>query len=290
MAARQQPTHRLFQKLDRQLGKVASQPLPENVHQFRTATRRVEAILEELAPEPDRNHRKLLKMLSRLRKRAGRLRDLDVQTAALRSLRVSEEPQRKAEVLRTLSDMRSKREKKLLNALDLETVREVRKRLKRADAELKIPENGPDPLLLASRIFATLARQQGPLTEEVLHQYRITGKRVRYIAELAGDSPEAQQMVSQLKRMQDSLGEWHDWLTLAATVKKQVGSGTNSALLSAVNNIMRAKFRDALQTVTQTKAALQGKPVAPVRLAATTGAASGRKPVTSQGGAKAAIA
>jgi CHAD domain-containing protein len=289
MAAIQQRTHSLFQKLARQLGKVASNPLPENVHQFRTATRRVEAILEELVPESDRNQRKLLKMLSRLRKRAGRVRDLDVQMVALRNLKVSEAPNQKSEVLEMLAELRTKREKKLTKALDPETVRQVRKRLKKADSDLAIPENSPYALGVSLQLFTALARQPAPLTEAVLHQYRITGKRVRYIAELAGDSPEAQRVVTQLKHMQDSLGEWHDWLTLTETVKQSL-DGTNSALLAALNNITRAKFRDAAQVVSQTNTALLGKAITAIRPGVMAASTSGRKPVASQVGPKAAIA
>ena len=45
------------------------------------------------APKLDRNQKKLLKLLSRIRKRAGKVRDLDVQLAALRSVKI---PQRTA--------------------------------------------------------------------------------------------------------------------------------------------------------------------------------------------------
>jgi len=72
----------VVEKLNRQLPKLASKPQPKNVHQFRTHTRRLEAVLEEVAPEFGRNEKKLLKQLARLRRKAGRVRDLDVQVAA----------------------------------------------------------------------------------------------------------------------------------------------------------------------------------------------------------------
>ena len=273
----------VFQKVGRQLSKVASKPLPETVHQFRTSTRRTEALLEELVPEQDRNQRRLLKELSRLRRRAGRVRDVDVQITALRGLKAPQDAALKAEVLRSLAEMRGKREAKLLKALDKQTVREIRKRLKRAAESPETLKNGRDPFTVASQMLARLTRISGPLREELLHQYRVKGKRIRYVAELEGDRPEAQQLVEQLKRMQDALGDWHDWLTLTETVQKHVGDDARSALLAELNNITRAKLREAMAVVQETKARMSAKPVLMTR-------GLGRKPAASQRQLGAAIA
>jgi len=189
-----------FQKLNRHLSKLTAKTAPQSVHKFRTYSRRVEALLGELSPELSRNDRKLLKLLARLRKKAGRVRDLDVQTASLRGLKISQEPRRKSQLLRNLTGDRVKREQKLAAKFDKRTVRELRKRLKRAASELNIPQS-TEPLRVALRQVAELGQDQAPLTEKVLHQYRIAGKRARYIAELAGDNPQAQSVVGQLKLM-----------------------------------------------------------------------------------------
>jgi CHAD domain-containing protein len=136
-------------------------------------------------------------------------------------------------------------------------------------------------------MFADLARQHETLNEAVLHQYRIAGKRIRYIAELGGDDPQAQHMVAQLKRMQDAIGEWHDWLTLSETTQKLCTDGRPSAMLSALNNITRARYRDAVQVVSETKAALRDGDVTrskPVQTVVR------RKPAASDSSAIAAIA
>jgi CHAD domain-containing protein len=259
MSLQQESIHRLFRKLSRQLGKTASSTQPENVHVLRTATRRIEAVLGELDPEPDKNQRRLLKQLTKLRRRAGRVRDMDVQIAALRSLKVSDNPSQKTQVLRVLGEMRAKREKKLRKALDEDTIRDLNKRLKRAEAGLTLPQDGF--LQATSRLVSRLAKDSGPITEEVLHQYRIAGKRVRYVAELAAkESPEARRVVDQLKRMQDALGEWHDWFALTETVGHIAVNGSNAALLAALQNITRSKFRNAVSVVSETRAGLCGRP------------------------------
>jgi len=270
MPVDQERSRLAFQRLHRQLTKLARKPAPESVHRFRTYGRRVEAFLDELIPEPNRNHKKLLKLLARLRKKAGRVRDLDVQIVSLRNLKIPQEPDRKAQLLRTLAEERSLREKKLGKAFDEETISELRKRLKRAAGDADIPKNA-DPLGLAMRQLARLGRDHAPLTEKVLHQYRIVGKRARYLAELAGDNPDAQRLVEQLKRMQDVLGDWHDWLKLTQRAEGLFGGVQASPLVAALHNVTGAKFRRSVDVLTQTRATLAAKKPA-------TGAAPERKP------------
>ena len=106
-------TRATFRKLARQMSKLADKPAPENVHKFRTSSRRVEVLVSDLAESRSGNDKKLLKLLGRLRKKAGRVRDLDVQSAALRSLKIPQEPGRKSQLMRTLAEERDQREKKL---------------------------------------------------------------------------------------------------------------------------------------------------------------------------------
>lgn len=266
-------TRLTFRKLGRQAAKVARKPAaPENVHKFRTSVRRVEVLVADLAEQRTSNDKKLLKLLERLRKKAGRVRDLDVQSAALRSLKIPQEPGRKSQLMRTLAADRAKREKKLTKALDEKTMAEVRKRLKRTEASLEIPKDS-DPLRLARQKLAELEVDQGSITEETLHQFRIAGKRARYIAELAGKNEEATRLVELLKHMQDVIGDWHDWLQLAERAEKMFGGLQDSALVAALRNITRAKFRQAVNTLTETRVTLTGKkPVSVI--------SSGREPST----------
>src|SRR5204863_5108520 len=257
-----------FQKLNRHLSKLTAKTAPQSVHKFRTYSRRVEALLRELSPELSRNDRKLLKILAKLRKKAGRVRDLDVQTASLRGLKISQEPRRKSQLLRNLTEDRVKREQKLAAKFDKRTVRELRKRLKRAASGLNIPQS-TEPLRVALRQVAELGQDQAPLTEKVLHQYRIAGKRARYIAELAGDNPQAQSVVEQLKLMQDVIGDWHDSLKLTERAEELFGGVLDSGLVAALRNVTRAKFHQAFEVLINTRAALSGKK--PVSIAAPSG-------------------
>jgi CHAD domain-containing protein len=243
-----------FRKLARQLPKLSGKLAPENIHKFRSSSRKVEVLVSDLAANRTSNDKKLLKLLGRLRKKAGRLRDLDVQSVALRSLKIPQEPGRKSQLMRTLSEERAQREKKLAKSLDKKTVSELRKRLKRTAADLEIPKNA-DPLSQARQKLSELEA----VTERTLHQFRITGKRARYIAELAGKDAEGTRLIGLLNHMQDVIGDWHDWVQLANKAEKQFGGVQESALVSALRNIARAKFRQAVNTLIETRTALAGK-------------------------------
>lgn len=250
-------TRAVFQKLERDLIKLSSKPQPDSVHRFRTGTRRLQILLGELSPKLDRNQKKLLKLLGRIRKRAGKVRDLDVQSAALRSLKVPREPRRKTQLVNQLIELRAQQEKKLRKAVDKASVREIRKRLKRAAGRFDL-KTSRDPLAVAKAMLATLDRAGAPLTETVLHQYRILSKRARYAAEFANPSPQADQFIAQLKRIQDASGDWHDWLTLTQTANQHLGDVRESPLVAELHNVTGAKFRRAVAVLSQ----MRGKQVA----------------------------
>ncbi|MGB7599103.1 MAG: CHAD domain-containing protein [Candidatus Sulfotelmatobacter sp.] len=240
----------VFQNLERELVNLASKPQAKTVHRFRTGTRRLQILLSELSPKLDHSDKKLLKQLSRIRKRAGKVRDLDMQAAALRSLKVPREPRRKSQLINRLIELRGQHEKKLRKQLDKTTIREIRKRLRRAAKHFH-PESGRDPLAVARAMLDSLHRTGAPLTETVLHQYRILSKRARYAAEFAIPSPASERFIAQIKRIQDALGDWHDWLTLTQTATTQFGDVRESPLVAELHNVTGAKYRRAIAVLSQ---------------------------------------
>jgi CHAD domain-containing protein len=254
----------VFQKLDRDLSKLSSKPSAQSVHRFRTGTRRVQILLGELSPKLDRNEKKLLKQLNVLRKRAGKLRDLDVQLAALHSLKVPHEPRRKTQLVHHLIGLRAEQEKKLRKSADRETIREIRKRLKRA-AKRFDPKKARDPLAAAKAMLNTFEAAAEPLSEAVLHQYRILTKRARYAAEFAAPGTSASAFIAELKGIQDALGDWHDWLTLTQSAGDRVGEVRESPLVAELHNVTGAKYRRAVTALTQMRASMaKAQPAAQV--------------------------
>jgi CHAD domain-containing protein len=249
----------VFQKLEQDLVKLSSKPRAENVHRFRTGTRRLQILLGELSPKLDRNQKKLLKLLGRIRKRAGKVRDLDVQLAALRSVKIPQEPRRKTQLVNRLIELRAQQEKKLKKAVGQNSIREIRKRLKRARKNLD-PQPSRDPLAVAKGMLAGINRGEAPVTEAILHQYRILSKRARYAAEFAEPSREAEQFIAGLKRIQDALGDWHDWLTLTQTATEHLGEVRESPLVAELHNVTGAKFRHAVALLAPLRANLAAAP------------------------------
>jgi len=238
-------TRFVFTKLERELVTLSSERQPESVHSFRTGTRRLQTLLEDLLPQRDRNQKKLLKLLTRIRKRAGKVRDLDVQLSALRSLKTPQEPRRKTLLMQSLIELRAEHDKKLRNALDKEMVREIRQRLKRASMELNL-DAARDPLATAKKMLQEATRPEGSPSDELLHQYRILIKRARYTAEYAAKSPEADRFLVQLRRVQDALGDWHDWLMLTQNAASRLEELPHSSLLAVLRNVTGSKSRRAV--------------------------------------------
>ncbi len=260
MPADQQHCRAVFRKLNLQLSRVTEHSGPEAVHKLRTNTRRVETVVQELIREPDRSARKLLKILRRLRKKAGRVRDLDAQIGLLRNLKIAHQGGQKSQLLRTLAAERIKKEKKLSGVLGKDEVRELRKRLMRVGRNLQIPE-GVEPLTLALRSLSEVTQDHSPLTEATIHQYRIAGKRARYLIETSGKAPEAETLIENLRKMQDVVGDWHDWLTLTERAEDLFGGVKNSALVAAMRNVTRAKFRESVDAVIRIRSIVSEKNV-----------------------------
>lgn len=243
----------VFRKTEKELLRLSSGHQPEAVHGFRTTARRLQMLLGQLATSGQQKNKKLLKMLNRIRKSAGRVRDIDVQLEALRSLKVPQEPRRKTQLMHNLLDLRAEYEKRLHKLLKKDDVREIRKRLNRAQQAARF-EAGPDPLDVARQILKRANPGSRPFDEATLHRYRILVKRARYAAEFAPKSPESTRFLAELKRLQDALGTWHDWLTLTNTAIQELGEVNESSLVAMLINLTRGKFRHALAAVSATQA------------------------------------
>jgi CHAD domain-containing protein len=229
----------VFDRIRRHINQLSKESKLNEVHRFRTNSRRVEALVSEFAPDSG-NKQKLLKALSQLRKKAGRLRDLDVQIQFLENLKIPDRKNHRSQLLDILNSERNRRSRKLPGKFNPDTVSKLRNRLRRASSAMRLEEVDP-----FSRAIARLPRlEPRGLNEKTLHSFRITAKGARYLAELV-DSPEANSFVAELKKAQDAIGEWHDVLKLKEQAEKLFGRVHDSALVAALNNIAHARFRRA---------------------------------------------
>ncbi len=231
----------LIRKLDRALGK--GKLPPERVHLIRTSARRLEALI--VNTEKASKYRKLRKRLRGLRRESGAVRDLDVQMVALANLDVDGEQERKSQLMKSLNDSRDERAQELGETLGGRKIRKMRTRLQQWKDEIGAGNGDLDPVPEALRMFARLSRQDSEWSAENLHGYRTKCKRVRYLAEIAGETPAANRVVEPLKRIQDAVGEWHDWQTLTEAAKKLFAGCVESPLVAALLNTTNEKFEAA---------------------------------------------
>lgn len=249
MAPDRERTKLVFRKTERALSRLSSEQTPEAVHGFRTSARRLQILLEEIVANRDGKQKKLLKVLNRIRRRAGQVRDVDVQLAALRSLKVPLEPRRKTQLTQQLLELRVKHDKRLCRLLTKKDIVAVKHRLAKAMRGVKSGA-GVDPIQVAREMLNSV-KVSAKLNDDDLHRYRIAVKRARYAAEFASKSPEAADLILALKRLQDALGQWHDWSSLTQTATRHLGEVDQSSLVAALHNLTRGKLRYAVSALAE---------------------------------------
>jgi CHAD domain-containing protein len=86
--------------------------------------------------------------------------------------------------------------------------------------------------------FSTLGRRN-------LHEYRIQGKQLRYVLQMA--KPADEELVQALSDMQDAIGEWHDWEELIGIAKEVLDHGAKCGLLRELQQKADAAFDEGLR-------------------------------------------
>ncbi|MGH9483298.1 MAG: CHAD domain-containing protein, partial [Terriglobales bacterium] len=119
-------TGAVISRLARLLPQAARHPQPDVVHRLRTHIRRAEALLG--VHPPAQTDPKLCKQLQKLRRRAGRVRDLDVHLGLLRGVHVEGDQGRKQALLQAMEPRREREAARLQGKLDPAARRELVRR------------------------------------------------------------------------------------------------------------------------------------------------------------------
>jgi len=194
---------------------------PEDVHEMRTAARRLRAILRAVRSGFDRAWVEVLRSeLDWLGSTLGAVRDLDVLREHLRDeLAALEDSTRRSASLQLsecLDVEHSRARAKLLAALDSPRYRELLRRLDEAVRQPRVATADLSLPRIAARQFKKLRKAVKALPTEPsnaeLHAVRIEVKRARYAAELAAEEVgrPAARFVDKAKKVQDILGEHQD--------------------------------------------------------------------------------
>jgi CHAD domain-containing protein len=248
----------LMKDLSKAVSKVKAEVTPRNVHRLRTTIRRIETAVSYAHPDVGKKLERTLKKLGELRKRAGKVRDIDVQITLLKQIANGSTAGDRKALAALLEKKRARQAKRLVSAVEQFDKAKFFARMEQVADEA---EDGPSgrhaspfaPLEEARWQLTRMARDlssRPTIKPNRLHQARIQIKKVRYLAELADESPEQESFVRELKTAQDAMGAWHDWEELARLAEKKFGDRSSCALLSEVRALYAARYSAALSALT----------------------------------------
>jgi CHAD domain-containing protein len=248
-------------KLRKLLKKAPKRPTPDQVHALRTNIRCLEAASETLGPNPGRRERRLLRDLRRIRKRAGKVRDMDVLTTDCASLRLAQEQECAVELLQYLGAKRYEHAGRLHAALR-QRGKDLGRRVKKFSKRLakRIPKSGQGPsnsqppapteaAAVAIRLSGELTRPPN-LNRKNLHPYRLKVKELREVLRLA-ERPANPEFIDVLGEVKDAIGDWHDWEELVAIAPRVLNHGANCKLFAKLKEISGEKYDRALSLATR---------------------------------------
>ena len=261
-------------------------PGKRRVHAMRVATLRLQAPLEVWLREravddsAGRAARKWIKQAEKLRKLLSAVRDLDVlldlmATMQSQDARGVEARCRAGEsCLRELDKLERRLKRRRAGAKD-DFIAAIEKKMNAFGAAgNSLREAVVDPGIgkaidasAALRMTMTGLVQDAPgLVPETLHDFRKRAKMARYLAEIVEQyEPTAKQAVILLKKIQSTVGQWHDWETLAETAERLLKPGKKSELVPLLRALAERSIQSALretQGVAKELAVLAGGPAA----------------------------
>jgi CHAD domain-containing protein len=243
-----------FRKLRKSLKNMPKQPSPEEVHDLRTRTRRLEAIMHALMLDQERAGKRLVQTIAPIRSKAGKVRDMDVLTGFASTLVRKGEEECFIRLLEHLGAQRIRFAQELHSAV-VRKRKNVRRRLKGYSAFIKKnvasstatpSDNEPWPANatgVALQLSSELAKWP-QLKSGNLHPYRLKVKELRYILQLSGDPDD--QLVDALGEVKDAIGEWHDWTELASIATEVLDHGRSCNLLKQIRSLVKAKLNRSL--------------------------------------------
>jgi CHAD domain-containing protein len=232
-------------------------PKVEAVHHLRTGTRRVEATLETLAREAgarglskaaEEARQRWLRQLKKVRRASGTVRDLDVHRELLADNFLPAEEEAKADESAAdaasnstplvaqarsldawLKSQRSDAAQALCETLDDHAARllDAEQQFMAAVAKSSsISRRAHRPAArLALEDYLRLMDTMPHLDQENLHDFRKGAKKARYVAESDDKDPAAVAMAKAIKRVQDAIGEWHDWDVVRGEAREALHGG-----------------------------------------------------------------
>ncbi|MHB1935921.1 MAG: CHAD domain-containing protein [Acidobacteriaceae bacterium] len=233
------------------LKRAPKQPTPEQIHSLRTHTRRFGASLQALSIDSMPNERRLLRNLSKLLRRAGKVRDLDVLTGYVAEMRMIGEEGSRVQLLEHLGAEHARKMRRL-HSFAVKHGASIRRGLNRTAAylDMRFADNAANSAAPEGSMLPELRLQReiaapGRLTRNNLHRYRLKVKEWRYMLQVENDAAN-RHLIDTLGEMKDEIGEWHDWQELLTIASKQLPSGPECKLARFFQTTANQKLKHAL--------------------------------------------
>jgi CHAD domain-containing protein len=247
----------------------------------RTISRRLQAVLEALLRENtalalDHPARLWLRQLKQIRRAAGPVRDLDVHRKLLQNLMgkpaapdSDANPLHKpaeAKQAEMLDDWLKGERKHLARGMQ----KQIRKRQHGlADRQtavldalgtvpLESAKTGRSADAVALEDFVRATDAMPLLDAENLHDFRKATKKARYVAESVSEKGPYSSVAKALKRVQDAIGEWHDWQCLLEEAETALGKDAPD-LQAHLEREVERHFAAAMKTTQTMRARLSGE-------------------------------
>jgi CHAD domain-containing protein len=112
--------------------------------------------------------------------------------------------------------------------------------------------------VVALEAFARLAAHMQQLDAGNLHDFRKGAKKARYMAEADGDEEHAGMVGKALKKLQDEIGDWHDWMVLAEEAERALGDH-GLELTARIEQQRDEHFITAMKTTERMRGRLLGE-------------------------------
>jgi CHAD domain-containing protein len=278
------------------------QPSVDAVHDVRTGTRRIEAILDSIqrsmladssAAEAESAEVTLAeainrwrRLLRKIRRSAGAVRDLDVHRDLLADLMKSAarddanfvpdgqisgeaeyQPAARTRLQKQVEDLdawlkhsRQDHSQPLVDG--------ARRWASKLDGNLAavgealqkqpVRRGTKSAAISALEAFARLSSEMPQLHAENLHDFRKGAKKARYMAETGAGDQHAEAVGKALKKLQDEIGDWHDWLVLAEEAHSALGD-QGMELTARIEHEREQHYTLAMKTTERMRGRLMGE-------------------------------
>jgi CHAD domain-containing protein len=233
-------------------------PTSKAIHDLRTSTSSLETAFTTLHLDKKSAVKNLLQELGGVRRRAGKVRDMDVLTEDLLSMRLNGDRDCQVQLVEYLGAKRDKHAGKLHRKLEEATrhlVRDLKRQCGHLEAVLKKAEESPSSNAVSASMTTTLqlaSELQKParLTRGNLHPYRLKVKQLRNVLQLSANTGDSE-LFDKLGEVKDAIGEWHDSEELVRIATKLLNHGPRCRLMKLLKTTSDERFEHALSLTKQ---------------------------------------